>query len=417
MKFKVLNLYVVVCSVLLFNQAMAQNETADSLASIYDNYYKLMEKSATVDKKIDDLSKNFSGVDRKLKNLNDNLTTSLEQVNRLTTEDILSKKARLQTQKEKIIKTAVFVGHANNSFDAIDAALAQSDYLNDVTILNNPTNTDLGFSLTDDIVAMLNKKIIKGNRRFNNKNVGKFMAFVKNTIKDPVVTSVANSVPALSAITSVVNLVSSVIIKEKGVTVKDFQEFKKELDRYTRHYNGLSRANQGFNANVENLKLKIEALRTVLNNYTMDRVTTLHPNLMVDKNTALHTILATYYAPIDLERNVDKILEGYTQNGQIDFEPALNDERLAYPFYAINQAQFINQELESLTNEYVSSYRSYHKAISQVLNNSKSLSKEPHKIDKKLELLDGKLERLVKTFEKNVKIELVGTSLNGIPTL
>ena len=95
----------------------------------------------------------------------------------------------------------------------------------------------------------------------------------------------------------------------------------------------------------------------------------------------------------------------------------MNDKRLGYPFYAINQAQFIRQELESLTNEYISSYKDYHKAIKSVLEKSKTLSKEPGKIDKKVEDLTTKLGRLVSTFEKNVKINRVNIALQEIPTL
>jgi hypothetical protein len=90
---------------------------------------------------------------------------------------------------------------------------------------------------------------------------------------------------------------------------------------------------------------------------------------------------------------------------------------LYFPVYAVNQAQFIRQELEGLNNEFISSYRNYHKAIKLVLMDSKKLSKDNGvSADKKIIVLDEKLERLISTFEKNVKVRNVVNALNNIPT-
>lgn len=405
--------------------AIAQNQAADSLVMLYNNYFKLEASSQKMTTKVEDvdsklakLDKSIGGIGNEIKHLGENLNSSLEKVNRLTEDDILSKQSRLNTQKEKIIKTCIYVGHASNSFDALDAALAQSDYLSDITKLNNPTNTDLGFSLSDDITILLKQKIIKGNSKFNGRKVGKFLEFVKNIIKNPIVTSITSAIPAVSAISSVVDLVSGIAVRERGVSVKDFTEFKRALDKYIVHYNGLAKANHNFNTNIQNLKIKLEALRTVMNNYTLERIRTINPNANINTDQEMYKVIATYYDPTDIQRYINDILKQYEyKNGEVNYTPALNDKRLSYPFYAINQAQFIRQELESLTNEYISSYKDYHKAIKKVLEKSKPLSKKPEKINQKLELLTQKLGRLVSTFEKNVKIDRVNIALQEIPTI
>jgi hypothetical protein len=131
----------------------------------------------------------------------------------------------------------------------------------------------------------------------------------------------------------------------------------------------------------------------------------------------LGEVIARYYTPLELGGNIDRILNEYKANNDMDYTAALEDERLYYPIYAINQAQFIKQELEALNNEYISSYRNFHKGIKLVLLDSKRLAKDNGAaVDKKIMELDEKLDRLILTFEKNVKIKNVVNSLNNIPT-
>jgi hypothetical protein len=422
MKTKIL--FVSICLLMSYVNVFAQE--SDSIAMLYQRYIELYEQNETATDEMTKLKETITGLNKKLgtvdniqgnlDKLSNTLNSNLEQVNRLTNNDIFTKKSRLNAQKEKIVNTSVFVGYANNSFDAIDAALAQSDYLSDVSDLNNPTNTELGFSLSEEITNLLEKEIIKGNRKFNGKNVRKFLAVTQNIIKDPFVATVTSTVPGLSAIQGVLGLVSNVIVKEEDVTVDDYKNFKREMDKFILHYDGLARANDNFNANVGNLQMRLEALRTVKDNYTLERIKTVHPEASF-VGLELHQVIANYYTPLDLEKNIQNVIQEYqTTSTNLDYTKALSDERLTYPFYAINQAQFIKQELEALTNEYISSYKNYHKAIQIVLEKSKALSKEPATVDKKINELDTKLERLITTFEKNVKIENVINALNDIPT-
>lgn len=409
---------------LFAGNSFAQN--ADSLAQLYQNYMKLWETHQAMTGKVESLDKSVQEVDKKLgkiseldgkvTNLNNTLNTNLENVNRLTQNDIFTKKSRLEAQKQKIVNTATFVGYAVNSFDAIDAAFAQSDYMTDISSLNNPNNEELGFSLSDEITKLLDKEIIKGNKKFNGKNAKKFLDIAKNIVEDPFVATFTSAVPGLSAIQGVLGLVSNVIVKEEDVTVEDYKAFKKEMDKFINHYNGLARAEGNFTSNLNNLDMRLEALRTVVNNYTLERVRAIYPEGEFNR-MELSEIIATNYTPLELERNIDRIIAEYNENGKMNYTEALDDDRLYYPIYAINQAQFIKQELEALNNEYISSYRNFHKAIKVVLIDSKKLSKDNGaSVDKKIMVLDEKLERLISTFEKNVKIGNVVSALNNIPT-
>jgi hypothetical protein len=377
---------------------------------------KKVEKLNTSVMEVDLKMGKITELDGKVSNLNNTLNTNLERVNQLTENDILTKKARLDAQKNKIVSTATFIGYATNSFDAIDAAFAQTDYMTDISALNNPNNKELGFSLSEEVERLLEKQIIKGDKKFNGKNAKKFLDIAKNIIEDPFVATFTSVVPGLSAINGVLGLVTNVIVKEDAVTVDDYKTFKKEMDRFITHYDGLAKAETNFTSNLGNLEMRLEALRTVKNNYVLARIRSIHPEGEFT-GKELNEIIATYYTPLLLEKNINQIFKEYKRGSGMDYTAALEDERLVYPFYAINQAQFIKQELEALNNEYISSYRNFHKAIKKVLLDSKALSSDNGvAVDKKIRALDEKLERLVMTFEKNVKIGNVVNALNDIPT-
>lgn len=407
---------------------MLTKPDSNQMALLYERYLhiektnKALEDSlAALKQAFQSVNQRFEDVNTRVEGFNSDLSSSLDQVNRLTTNDLLSKEGRLKTKRAKIIQTAKFIKAANNSFDAIDAALATSDYLNDVGQLNSPTNEDLGFSLSDEVVEMLDEMIIKSNRKFNDKNPDKFKQFVSTLIENPITTAVSNSVPALSAIGAVVDLVANISVREDDVSVDDFRNFKTSLGRYINHYEQLARASYDFNANLDNLRVKTEALRVILSDFVLDRIRTIKPDAIDPDMTSSETpinindLLLTYYNPDRLEVDIQLILNNYKSGSRMNYQAALNEQRLAYPLYALSQAQFIQQELESIANEYVSNYRLYHDRLSRTLEQSKQLSKDPTKVDKKKKQLDDKLTLLVNTFKRNAKTREVNTYLQSIP--
>jgi hypothetical protein len=391
---------------------------SDSVAQIYRQYFLLNAQNQILQDSLRRLQQAMGKVDANISGLNTDLSQSLQQVNRLTRNDLLSQEARLRNKQEKIVATARFVRTAISSFDAIEAALAQSDYLNDVSQLNSPTNEDLGFSLNEEIVTLLDETIIKKNPRFNDRNPEKFRMMVRSIIENPITTTLTSSIPALSSIRAVVDLVSSVSVREQNVTVDDFSAFQQSLNKYIQHYEALAQASYDFNSNLDKLKVKTDALRTVLYNFTLERVQALSPDAVPkDRAYVLADLVSTYYADHLVGGEVERIIRGYQDGkGNVEYQKALNDSRLNYPLYAVSQAQFIQQELESITNEYISNYQLYHQRLRQILDNSKPLSHDAGKVDKKRQDLDGKLDRLTSTFQRNVKVREVLRALQEIPT-
>lgn len=400
-------------------QPVSAQSLSDSVSLIYQQYFQLQEEKKALEDSVLGIKSSFIIVENQITSLNSDLSSSLQQVNKLTENDLLSKESRLRNKREKIIATARFIRASTHSFDAIDAALAQSDYLNDVGQLNSPTNEDLGFSLNKEIIKLLDENIIKNNPKFNDKNPDKFRQIVNTIVESPITTALTSSVPALSSISAVVDLVSGIIVKEKDVSVDDYKKFKQSLGKYINHYESLAKASYDFNSNLDQLKVKSEALRTVMGSFVSARINTLHPGVVPAEamGSKLSQYISSHYRPEELDLQMDFIINKHKNpKGSLDYQKALNEPRLDYPLYAINQAQFIQQELESISNEYISTYRLYHKRLMEILEKSKALSKDTNKVDAKTKELDEKLLRLVETFNKNVKIGEVNRSLQKIPT-
>jgi hypothetical protein len=216
----------------------------------------------------------------------------------------------------------------------------------------------------------------------------------------------------------VFNLVSNFCTSEKGVEVGDLINFKKSLDRYMSHYEKLGKASYDFSSNIDKLKVRIDALRTVMVNFTVERINSVYPNAVKpNSNLNLNDLIFNFYTTQKLDAKIDSVVQANRSGGVLNYQNVLNDNVLAYPFYVTNQAQFVQQELESITTEYVSAYKLYHRRITDVLISSKAISKKPDVIDVKLNALGDKLTRLVQTFERNVKIKEVTENLQRIPTL
>ena len=68
-------------------------------------------------------------------------------------------------------------------------------------------------------------------------------------------------------------------------------------------------------------------------------------------------------------KKIDEILS----NNPTDYNLHLNNKSLRYPNYALNQAKFIRDEIESLSKEYVSILTTYQLSLEDVLRKSKTL--------------------------------------------
>lgn len=362
----------------------------DSVNVIYSNYYELLKTKDRLDT-----------LTIKLENFEDLMTSNNKIIKELSKAELFNKEQQLAQRRKKIINTTEFVFASNASLNAIKQLDATSDYMSQISSLNNPDNTDLGFSLSEEITTIVEQDIIKGNSKINGVKKSKFLLFIDNIIKSPIIQTVSSAVPVVSSIKSVVDLVMGSALDGKDISIDDVVKLKKSLKVYLEHYERLAKVQLEFEQNLNNLDIRKEALVLLLTQYTLERANTLDPNIRLDQDAklSLTAFINTHYTENRVQQLVDEIISSNPENYNLH----LTNNKLVYPNYALNQAKFIRDEIESLSKEYVSILTNYQSALENVLIKSKNIG-DSNKIDGKIASLKSKLTEVKASFSDNLNL-------------
>ena len=381
----------------------------DTINQLYKNYYDLIKTQDSVNQlagKVKTLEKEYS-------NFNDLVKSNNEVIKQLTDKELFSQQQQLAQRRNKIIRTSDFVVAANVSLNAIKQLDATSDFHSQIASLNNPDNKDLGFSLSGEVEALLNQKIIKGNKKLNGVRSDKFVGFVNDIISSPLTEAITTAVPVVESIRSVIDLVVGTAITGKDITLAEVQDLKGSLKVYIVHYEGLAKAQTEFDQNLANLDIRKNALNLLLNQYITERINTLSPNTVsTDPNSEAmsnNDLINKHFSKSAVEARVDRIINADAQN----YQRHLNDDRLLYPNYTLNQAKFIRDEIESLGKEYISIYDSYQKALEKTLTNSRNIG-DPQKIEKTINVLKQNLVKVEDNFNQSLNLVQLNQQFNQL---
>ncbi|MEX6627513.1 hypothetical protein [Tenacibaculum salmonis] len=362
----------------------------DSVNIIYKNYFELLKTKEKLDT-----------ITLKVENFEELLESNNKKIKRITDADLFGLKKQLEQRRKKIINTTEFVFAANASLNAIKQLDATSDYLTQISSLNNPVNSDLGFSLSEEISNIIEKEIIKGKKKINGVKKSKFLLFVDNIIKSPITQTISSAMPVVSSIKSVIDLVMGSALKGKDISIDNVIELKKAVKVYLEHYEGLAKAQTEFEQNLGNLDIRKEGLVLLLTQYTMERSNTLNPDavLEIDKKSSLTKIINKYYTKNIAEQKVAEIIN----KNPFRYSIHLTNRNLMYPGYALNQAKFIRDDVVSLSKEYISIFTTYQSALKKVLIKSKNIG-DSNKIDSKITELEKKLLNVQLSFDDNLNV-------------
>lgn len=381
----------------------------DTIGQLYKNYYDLIKTQDSVNQlagKVKTLEKEYS-------NFNDLVKSNNEVIKQLTDKELFSQQQQLAQRRNKIIRTSDFVVAANVSLNAIKQLDATSDFHSQIASLNNPDNKDLGFSLSGEVEALLNQKIIKGNKKLNGVRSDKFVGFVNDIISSPLTEAITTAVPVVESIRSVIDLVVGTAITGKDISLAEVQDLKGSLKVYIVHYEGLAKAQTEFDQNLANLDIRKNALNLLLNQYITERINTLSPNTVsTDPNSEAmsnNDLINKHFSKSAVEARVDRIINADAQN----YQRHLNDDRLLYPNYTLNQAKFIRDEIESLGKEYISIYDSYQKALEKTLTNSRNIG-DPQKIEKTINVLKQNLVKVEDNFNQSLNLVQLNQQFNQL---
>jgi len=282
-------------------------------------------------------------------------------------------------------------------FKAIDVSLVQTSFYQDVIKLNNPTNTDLGFSLKEIIAELINKHILQKDKSINKND--RLNNFVNGILSNPITKIVKSAVPAIN---TVVSFISNISFGSKKIKEEDFNAFVKELQAYIKYYEGLASSTNEFQSSIEQIKIRTKALEMILDNYLIDRVSDLYKDkLLIEKPYDINK-LSAQFAKDKIEAQIRSIKAERGENIIL----TLQDPRLATSMTIVSQARYIQDELEALTNQYINAHLTYLKSVIDVLNYSKSLNgSDQAKIDKKIASLKEQLDSWSVKFVSLVDID------------
>jgi len=384
---------------------------SDSMSNLYLRYLNLSKTTEDVQSK---LVTSLSGLEDKYKFVENLSQGNNEQLKQIKKEGLISSQNFYERNRESTVRSASFMESVNGALNALEFSVSSLDYSNSIFELNNPTNTDLGFNLEKVILKIVDEKIIKG--KFQKKGGSKLRSIISSILNNPLVNNpitkaIVSTVPAISSITSIFNIVNSVAVTEDDIDTSDLTAFTKELQRYTAHYEALSKASRDLDFNLNNLKLKSESVRKLAINFVKEHINDVYTqqNAPSSEGMDMNNMVRKHYNYISVLEYIKQVER--QNNNNYDFL----SKRFVFPMVSRSKASFIAEEVEKLYNEYLTTLSTYHNNVVVILNNATGLSDDTTKISKKIFDLSERYKLLTEAYLKNVAIEDLKAREDNIP--
>ncbi|MCW3467413.1 hypothetical protein [Chitinophaga nivalis] len=268
-----------------------------------------------------------------------------------------------------------------------------------ITSLNNPESKALGFSLSDRIVELVEKIILKNKGEKNEKN-SKIVESTKSIINSPIFQSFTSLTPPLAIANSVMNFLHSVSVNNKQINQKSLQEFEKELNKYVVYYTALNDANQKFEYGLNFNKDQLSLLQDNLYDHLSFTATSMKFPAPQKSNQSLSQTMNEYFFDFKKEKVVDyfnQLETKYAKGKRIDYESLLRENpNLKEVNNQLEDLVLQTKRYENLYNEYFTLLDSYYSKV----NNSLKIAQDNGLADKSI--IDNKQAEF-----RNLKTEAV----------
>jgi hypothetical protein len=263
---------------------------------------------------------------------------------------------------EKFLATSVFLDAAINSYHSLTSLLKKENYRIRIASLNNPSSTELGFSLESEIKLSLQPLLAKAK----NTDPAKFSQVVSSVLNNQnrlslVKTTISSLSPALSTLMS---LAGTLALQEKKITREDLDEFLSSISRYFVQFQKLNQANQDFDRQLEQLDKRLKELRFDMLEFMADITSILYrdtPRSSAQKLSMEEMFLK--YLEVTKVKEVFNDLPGYTAGLPV------------YPSDGIKTAKEIAYTVQKLFEEYQKLYADNYQQVRAIVMDSKSLGK------------------------------------------
>lgn len=239
-----------------------------------------------------------------------------------------------------------------------------------ITSLNNPESKELGFSLSDRIVELVEKVVLKGKADKDEKN-GKIIESTKSIISSPIFQSFTSLTPPLAIANSVMNFLHSVSVNNKEINQKTLKEFEKELNKYVVYYSALNDANQKFEYGLNFNKDQLNLLHDNLYDHIMFTASALKYQLPQRGNKSIGETLNDFFFDFKKEKVVvffNDLEVKYTKGKKIDYEALLRENpNLKEVNNQLEDLILQTKRFENLYSEYFTLLDSYYGKVNSSL--------------------------------------------------
>lgn len=310
-----------------------------------------------------------------------------------------------QIERETVVKgllrqfmaTCDFLDAAINSQNSFTSLIKKENYRIKITSFNNPTSSDMGFNLENEIQSALKPLLAKAK----NTNTNKFSQVVATLISGqskattPVKT-VTNGVNPLFS--TLLSLVGTLTIQEKKITREDLDSFIMATSKYFVQYEKLNQANILFDQNIEKINNRLKDLQFDIKEYILDMITILNKNVQRSqlKNSNTEELFLKYLDKDKLQfLNTEN-----TEDNQLSFR---------YPTDGIKTAKDIAYNLQKLFNEYQKVYGDNYQQIRSILLESKSLGKNIN-----TKQVDASLKELEELYNESKNSDIISLRLTTL---
>lgn len=337
----------------------------------------------------------FSFVFMSLIALGKTSVTSLINADTLNPEIITS--PGLNASTRQFTATCDFIDAAINSLNSFNGLIKKENYRIKITSFNNPTSSEMGFNLENEIQTALKPLLAKAK----NTNTNKFSQVVGTLITGqsktttPVKT-VTNGVNPLFS--TLMSLVGTLTIQEKKITREDLDSFIQATSKYFVQYEKLNQANILFDQNIEKINNRLKDLQFDIKEYILDMITILNKNVQRSqlKNSNTEELFLKY---LDKDK-----LQFLSSEGNEE-----NQNTFRYPTDGIKTAKDIAYNLQKLFNEYQKVYGDNYQQIRSILLESKSLGKNIN-----TKQVDSSLKELEELYNESKNSDIISLRLTTL---
>ncbi|SFW60438.1 hypothetical protein SAMN05661012_02875 [Chitinophaga sancti] len=240
-----------------------------------------------------------------------------------------------------------------------------------ITSLNNPESKELGFSLSDRIVELVEKVVLKGKKDKNDDKSNKIVESTKSIIASPIFQSFTSLTPPLAIANSVMNFLHSVSINNKEINQQTLKDFEKELNKYVVYYTALNDANNKFEYGLNFNKDQLNLLHDNLYDHIMFTASALKFTLPQRGNKSLGETLNDFFFDFKKEKVVlffDDLENKYTKGKKVDYEALLRENpNLKEVNNQLEDLVMQTKRFENLYNEYFTLLDSYYGKVASAL--------------------------------------------------